>query len=76
MRNCVILCGAYYAAQYSAGSLASPDLAHLQPCHACVCLVRVCVAPAAGAGYHLFAGREVARALAKVAVEEAECNDK
>lgn len=29
-----------------------------------------------GAGYSLFAGREVARALAKVAVEEQECNDK
>ncbi|EFN57115.1 hypothetical protein CHLNCDRAFT_34937 [Chlorella variabilis] len=28
-----------------------------------------------GAGYHLFAGREVARALAKVAVEEEECTD-
>ena len=28
-----------------------------------------------GAGYHLFAGREVARALAKVAVEEEHCTD-
>lgn len=31
---------------------------------------------AAGAGYSLFAGKEVARALAKVAVDEKECNDK
>ena len=30
----------------------------------------------AGAGYSLFAGKEVARALAKVAVDEKECNDK
>ncbi|PRW57859.1 steroid-binding 3 [Chlorella sorokiniana] len=29
-----------------------------------------------GAGYSLFAGKEVARALAKVAVDEKECNDK
>lgn len=30
----------------------------------------------AGAGYSLFAGKEVARALAKVAVDEKECTDK
>ena len=29
-----------------------------------------------GAGYSVFAGREVARALAKVAVDEKECNDR
>ena len=37
------------------------------------CLLAACPA---GAGYHLFAGREVARALAKVAVDEKECSDK
>lgn len=31
---------------------------------------------AAGAGYSLFAGKECARALAKVAVDEKECNDR
>ena len=52
-----------------------PDCCCAQPCPALAGFYPALPCPA-GAGYHLFAGREVARALAKVAVDEEECSDK
>jgi hypothetical protein len=52
-----------------------PDCCCAQPCPALAWFCPALPFPA-GAGYHLFAGKEVARALAKVAVDEKECSDK
>jgi len=65
-RTLVFCCALLYRAanwMASTRSLTSLHKSH-SPCQA------------AGAGYSLFAGKEVARALAKVAVDEKECNDK